>query len=336
MKIEEDFDKFYNKFLNENQNYFNEIEEQRKKAINERKTNKILIFIVDLIALSLGVLSIIYGRNYFGEETSKDIFILCFIIAIAFPIYIAFTKRTELVNYDTIYKSNVINKLIKSFSPKLEYFPNNSIKQEDFNQINFDYYNNFCSSNCIKGIYNFYEIEISKILTEYLYKSHRYHRHFIHLEIFNGVFAKIKLSNCFNTELYLIQKEKITKKFHDTFNPPINQVIKSNEQKKFLTDNFNQIYINELDSMFDIYSSSSHSFEYLFDSYIKQLLIDIYNTQKFEMAIKGNYIYLKFEIDGIFTNPPLGKEIYDKEYIYKNYKILYIIFYLASALNEKL
>ena len=52
LKIEEDFNKFYNKFLNENQTYFNEIEEQRKKAINERKINKILIFIVVLIALS--------------------------------------------------------------------------------------------------------------------------------------------------------------------------------------------------------------------------------------------------------------------------------------------
>lgn len=42
LKIEEDFNKFYNKFLDANQTYFNEIEEQRKKAINERKKIKCL------------------------------------------------------------------------------------------------------------------------------------------------------------------------------------------------------------------------------------------------------------------------------------------------------
>ena len=42
LKIEEDFDKFYNKFLNENQNYFNEIEEQKKKQLMKEKQIKYL------------------------------------------------------------------------------------------------------------------------------------------------------------------------------------------------------------------------------------------------------------------------------------------------------
>lgn len=336
LKIEEDFNKFYNKFLDANQTYFNEIEEQRKKAINERKKNKMLIFIVVFIALSLGVLSIIFGRNYLGEETSETIFMWCFFVAISFPVYIVLTKRKELINYDSLYKNNVIERLIKSFLPSLEYLPDESIKQEDFKQIDFDYYNSYCSSNLIKGTYNYDEIEISQIVTEYLYKSSRNHRNIVHKEIFNGLFGKIKLSRNCNNELYLIQKEQITKKLYDTFSLPINQVIKSNNEKNFLKNNFNQIHIDELDSIFDIYSSNSHCSQNLLDAKIVQVLIEIYNIEKFELAIKGNYIYLKFWMDGLFTNPPLGKEIYDKEYIYKNYKILYLVFYLISAFKEKL
>lgn len=43
MNIENKFNEFYNKFLIENQNNFNEIENLRKNSIKERKRNKFLI-----------------------------------------------------------------------------------------------------------------------------------------------------------------------------------------------------------------------------------------------------------------------------------------------------
>ena len=103
-----------------------------------------------------------------------------------------------------------------------------------------------------------------------------------------------------------------------------------------MRENLNQIHINELDSIFDIYSSNLYYEKSILDPNLIQALIDIYDIEKFEIAIKGNYIYLKFWIEGLFSNPPLEKEIYDRQIIYKNYKILYSIFYLISKLEEKL
>ena len=72
----------------------------------------------------------------------------------------------------------------------------------------------------------------------------------------------------------------------------------------------------------------------IFSEEIKQVLIDIYNIEPFELSIKNNYIYIKFWISGLFSNPPLAENANDRKIIYKNYKMLYIIFYLLSKLKE--
>ena len=58
--------------------------------------------------------------------------------------------------------------------------------------------------------------------------------------------------------------------------------------------------------------------------------------EKFEITIKENVIYFKFFTSGLFSAPSLKRDVFDKEYIYKNYKILYLIFYLTSKFEEKL
>ena len=148
------------------------------------------------------------------------------------------------------------------------------------------------------------------------------------------MFAKIELPQKFNTELYIKRKEKISKKLFNAFVGDINQVVKSKEAENFLKKNYDKIDVDELNDIFNIYSSSMDYTKNIFSEEIKQVLIDIYNIEPFELSIKNNYIYIKFWISGLFSNPPLAENANDRKIIYKNYKMLYIIFYLLSKLKE--
>ena len=107
-----------------------------------------------------------------------------------------------------------------------------------------------------------------------------------------------------------------------------------NIDKEELKNKFDQ-KVKELKNIFNVYSSNSNSAEYILDSEISKILIDIYNTEKFEIAIKDNIIYIKFWISGLFSSPPLEKDTFDKTTIYKNYKMLYLIFYLSTKLKKE-
>ena len=99
---------------------------------------------------------------------------------------------------------------------------------------------------------------------------------------------------------------------------------------------YNKIDIDELNNIFNIYSSSLDCDKNILNSEMNQILIDIYNMEQFEISIKDNCIYMKFWIAGLFSNPPLEKETYDREIIYKNYKMLYMIFYLLAKFKERI
>lgn len=247
----------------------------------------------------------------------------------------ALMGKESLNEYDELYKEKIMKNLIKSFCSSLQYYPNGCISYEDFKQINSEHFNEFYSSNVIKGMYLDDEITISKVITQYSYYSSST-SNYGNYETFDGLFAKVKLPQKTNIELYIKRKKTLIKKLFNVFLGDINQVEKSNEVEDFLKNNYNKIEIPELDNIFNIYSSNAESIKNMFDSSMNKILIDIYNMEEFEISIKDNYIYIKFWISGLFSNPPIEKETYDKEIIYKNYKMLYMIFYLYSIFKKKM
>lgn len=336
MNIEEEFNEFYKKFLIENQNNFNEIELQRKNSINERKRKKFLIIISVITFFLLSIGTIIFSTDKHNE--TLEVFGIFFMnMTWISPMIIALTKRNNLKEYYKLYKEKIIKNLIKSFCSSLQYYPNDGINYEDFKKINYEHFNNFYSSNLIKGMYMNDEITISKVITQYSYHDYSGSGNgYGNYETFDGLFAKVRLPQETNIELYIKRKKTLSKKLFNIFLGDINQVAKSNAEEDFLKNNYNKIEITELNNIFNIYSSNPELIKNILDSKMNEILIDIYNKEKFEISIKDNCIYMKFWIAGLFSNPPIEKETYDKEIIYKNYKMLYIIFYLSSIFKKKM
>ena len=171
MNIEKSFNEFYNKFLMENQNNFNEIETLRRNSINERKRNKFLIAmsVIIFFLLSVATMSLSNDNN---EEIVDTFGILFMNMTWIAPMIIALKNRKNINEYDKIYKEKIIKNLIKSFCPSLGYYPNGTVDYEDFKKIDSEYCNYFLSSNLIKGTYLNDEITIAKILTQYNYKHY--------------------------------------------------------------------------------------------------------------------------------------------------------------------
>lgn len=331
MNIEEKFNNFYNNFLISNKEAFNKMEIQRNRAINERKKNKKLIIMVETILLIIIILwAIIFGL----EEDNDTIPEFCFMVGLFFPMIIALKKRQKLEEYEDVYQDKIIRNLIQQFSPKLEYYPNEAISYEEYRRMGIQDFNEFDSSNIIRGIYQNNEIMISKIITKYIGSYNNYeglfekgntmHRKSSVQETFDGIFVKAKLSQSIKTDIYIKSKEYLNEKVFNKF-------IENIEGKEYC-----EIDVNELNKIFQIYSSKSDVNTRILDSEMKSILIDIYNKQKFEIVIKDDYIYIRFWIAGLFSNPQLKRETNDKEILYKNYEILYLVFYLLTKIEEKI
>ena len=331
MNIEENFNDFYNSFLISNKEDFDKIEIQQNRAIKERKNNKKIIIMVEITLLTIIILwTIIFG----WEEDNVGVQEWCGLAGFLFPMIIALKKRQKLEEYEDVYQNKIIKKLIQHFSPKLEYYPNETISDEEYRKMGIQNFNEFNSSNIIRGIYKNNEITISKIITKYISSRISYEgisengintrRKTSVQETFDGIFIKAKLSQNMKTDLYIKSKVHLNEKAFNNF-------IESIEGKEYC-----KIDDNELNNIFNIYSSNLDVNIRMLDSEMKSILIDIYNRQKFEIVIKDDYIYIRFWIVGLFSNPQLERKTNDKEILYKNYKMLYLVFYLLTKIEEKI
>lgn len=100
MNIEKDFNEFYNKFINENQNVFDEIELSRHKAVEERKLNKKIIFISEIILLCIVIILIFINKDR-NNETITAFAVFSMNLMWIIPMIIALIKRKELDKYDS-------------------------------------------------------------------------------------------------------------------------------------------------------------------------------------------------------------------------------------------
>lgn len=337
MNIEKSFNEFYDKFLMENKENFNKIEMQRKNAIHERKRNKLIILITEMIIFIAVFIMIVIASTTANIEEKEDIdelAIFCLNLAWIVPMIIALINSKKIKEYDRYAKDLIIKSLVTSFCPNLEYYPCGTIAYDEFKNSNFEHCNSFYSSNLIKGSYNSNNILIAKVITEYSYVDTG--SGYGSYETFDGLFAKIKFEKNFDSEIYIKRKKTLSKKLFDMFIGDIQQVTKSNQAERNLKKNYTELKVDELDNVFKIYTSNVDNAKNILDFEMNKILLDIYNIEQFEITIKENSIYINFWILGLFSAPPLDKETYDKETIYKNYKMLYLIFYLMLKFEARL
>lgn len=342
MNIEESFNEFYDKFLMENKENFNEIETQRKNAIHERKRNKLIILIAEIIIFIAVFIMIVIASttaNIEGKEYISALATFLLNLAWIVPMIIVIINNKKIKEYDKYAKDFIIKSLVTSFCPNLEYYPCGTIAYDEFKNSNFEYCNSFYSSNLIKGSYNSNNLLIAKVITEYSYIDYTSSitgSRYVNYEIFDGLFAKIKFEKNFDSEIYIKRKKTLSKKLFNVFIGDIQQVTKSSQEERNLKKDYTELKVDELDNVFKIYTSNIDNAKKILNSEMNKILLDIYNIEQFEITIKENSIYINFWISGLFSAPPLDKETYNKEIIYKNYKMLYLIFYLMLKFEAKL
>lgn len=334
MNIEESFNKFYKKFINENREVFGEIEMYHNKAVQERKNNKKIICIVEIILLTITILWIAVFEH---EERNDTIPELCGSVALLFPVMIALKNKQKLEKYEDIYQEKIIKYIIQYFSPNLEYYPHANIGYEDYQKMGTENFTEFNSSNVVKGLFKNNDIIVSKIITKYTYTYKNYNGLFEDGRVFStkinseekfdGIFIKAKLSKNIKADLYIKSKKHLEERLFNNFIENINHTEKKN---------IKSIDINELNQTFSIYSSNIDYCIKMLDWKMSKILLNIYDNQNFDIVIKDNYIYIRFWIDGLFSNPPLKRNVNDKDILYKNYRIFYLIFYLLEKFEEKI
>lgn len=334
MNIEESFNKFYRKFINENKEVFSEIEMYHNKAVQERKNNKKIICIVEIILLTITILWIAVFEH---EERNDTIPELCGVVALLFPMMIALKNKQKLEKYEDIYQEKIIKYIIQYFSPNLEYYPHANIGYEDYQKMGTENFTEFNSSNVVKGLLKNNDIIVSKIITKYTYTYKSYNGLFENGRVFSkkinseekfdGIFIKAKLSKNIKTDLYIKSKKHLEERLFNNFIENINHTEKKN---------IKSIDINELNQTFSIYSSNIDYCIKMLDWKMNKTLLNIYDNQNFDIVIKDNYIYIRFWIAGLFSNPTLKRNVNDKDILYKNYRMFYLTFYLLEKFEEKI
>lgn len=330
MNIEEKFAEFYNKFLTENKDNFDAMENQRKKAIDERYINKLIIITVECIVLIILMCAIFVSDSEVNKNGELD---WLWLIAFGVPLLIAIKGKKQLKEYENMYQDKVVRSVIKDFSNTLDYFPlHKKIMDGDFARIGPQKYNEFHSSNLIKGMYKNNEITMAKIITKNTYATYDYQdamKKVTSIETFDGMFIKVKLQKNIKNSLYFKNKKYLRENQFRFFVDEKNKVL--NEKREY-----EKVDIPTLNELFSIYALNSNEVRELLDTELIEKLKDINNEQLYEFLIEDDYIYIRFWIDGLFSNPPLKKETTDKDILCKNYKMLYIIFYLISELNDRI
>jgi len=330
MNLENNFNELYNNFLIEYKSSFDEIADQRLKALYENKKNKIIVRNVEILLLIVLIFSFINNKT--AGEITVAIFMIYIMLSLTFPIIIVMFKNNSYREYDTIYKEKITRNFIRYICPTLEYYPNDYIEYNDYKNIAIENCINFYSKNVIKGTYKNNRFIASKIHSQYTHYDGP-----IELKrtrSFNGLYVKFELSKNSNVDLFVKAKSQLNDKLYDTFALDFNHLMQSEKNNTISGYKFSLIENDQLNNIFSIYSSNPNC--EIIDQEISSILRELYNIQEFEFVIKKNYLYIRLWNGYLFSEPALKNEEFAKKILYDIYKTIYLSFYIFDIIEKKI
>ncbi len=316
------FEEMYNNML-KNIN-IEELEFLRKKAIQYEKnitTDKTKFWPAFLIMMTLGLFTIgiaVIGNSMLGV-------ILTYALVILAPlIYMNFIKKkNEIPSIDDItiyrdkYKEKIIPEFLKQFEEKIKYHPDEGIPREIYDMAKFEMYDTYESEDMMDiMLKNDCRAKMAEVLTTYISEGRK--GRIYHNILFAGIFALIETPKKFKEELYVKQDEELTVR---SITPKCEKI---------------QLDSPEFEQYFDIYGTNKIVAMQLLTADIMQMFIDFRKDTgiSFEFAIKNNRIFLRFEGGGLFEIPNLEKTLWDKDIMYRDYKILNFTFALTYKITK--
>ena len=312
------FEEMYNNML-KNIN-IEELEELRKKAIQyEKEFNTIKAYkdktgfwIAFLIMMTLGLFSIgiaVVGNPMLGGMLTYAIIIL---VPIIYNNIVKKRNKKPSINDITIYKDKYKEKIAPEFLKQFEGIP-----REIYDMAEFEMYDTYESEDMMDiMLKNDCRAKMAEVLTTYISEGRK--GRIYHKILFAGIFALIETPKKFKEELYVKQDEELTVR---SITPKCEKI---------------QLDSPEFEQYFDIYGTNKIVAMQLLTADIMQMLIDFRKDTgiEFDFAIKNNRIFLRFEGGGLFEIPNLEKTLWDKDIMYRDYKILNFTFALTYKITK--
>lgn len=289
---------------------YNLIEAKYGKELEKNRINAIISPIVFGILFLISVPLFLLLGGFLLEKIGNGsgvVFsgIICFCISFSGLYYYVKSSSTYKENF----KKNVIKNLLEYINPYLKYNPegdqsiavdykNANFNNEEFSNIIIDDYISGKDNNDVK-------VEMANILV----------RNNKNEDIYEGIFSVTKIN------AFLKDEVKITKnKF--IINKDINNVLMDSQ---------------EFEKYFDVSSNSEILAMQVLTHDIMMDLVDFFTTYKieFEMTIKENNIYIRFDTGAMFE-PNIFKKSYDKTTLWIYYSILNFVTNFTIKINKVL
>ena len=300
------FEEIYNEIIN-NEN--SEIKKAYEKAKIKNDKYKTITVIICLI------LDIIY---FLITIKNMSIFFIMFILFINIFIYLIMkiisTFSKEQREYVNLYKNQIIRKFIENFYNNLEYFPYKEMPEYIYKECQYEYYNKYSSDDYFEALIDSKNsIQMAEILTkeERKYRDSDGNVRTETITKFHGLFAKIDLGKSIDSELSIMPNQ-----------------ISLFKQNKLEMDSM------EFEKKFDVQASNKIIGMQILTSDIMQELLEFLkiNNIKYDISIKNNELYIRFNCGPMFEIGKMKKGAIDRDLIYKYYKILEFTYDLSHKL----
>ena len=277
---------------------FNEIYQSLYKECNEtleeaRKQAKIY-----KMSMALTVLLIILAMmNIVNQSWIMTVICVCFISAIW---GYCFKKMTN-INYEKMFKEQVITRFVKEYSEELDFFPASGVPYTVYSEAEFERFDKYYSEDEIKGtISKEHNILMSEVKTMEEVKDQDGNTQY--KTIFHGLFAKIDLEKIIYFNLK-IRKDAI--------------IEITNSQDKMNMDS------TEFEKIFTVYATNKIMAMQILTADVMQMLIDFKNKNHItpEITIKCDKLYIRFNTGSVFEGKVFKKAL-DFDTLLKYYNII--------------
>lgn len=328
MENKEAFRQLYNKLYNDN---FDELESLRKQE--EKPVKKILWIVASIFicVIVFGILEFFMFANVFSSDgelgamagAAVTMFIggplLVAIIFILVAVIIKQSKKTSVVKktgsifeeerqddetYKSIFKQRIIKPIIQLVLPESEYFFNEGLAKEEYNNANWERYDAYYSEDRVVTNININSkslpLTMSEVHTEDIRRDSEGRTS--HVTLFHGLAGYMELPKdigCYikviNNKLNLFGKAK---------------------------DNL-QMDMSEFEKLFDVETDNKVKSMQILTADIMAEFLEIIekNNFKFEFYINNNVMHIRFHTGSVFE-PAVFKESLQFEYLEKYFDII--------------
>lgn len=241
--------------------YNDKLEQIRKDVVKEQIITLIMALVITII------LSKIFH---------SWIFIVLALVIVVFRF--AFSRKSRL--YKTIFKGELIKKLVKENDENLDFEPERGIASIIYNKGEFERYDVFKSEDLITGkLEGKYKINMAEVHTQDKRKDSDGDTHYVTL--FHGLFAEIEIDKIVFGKLKLRKNEL--------------KLFGGNKERVELDS-------GEFERLYDVYSTDKIMAMQLLTSDIMQMFIDFKEKYKItpELTLKENKLYIRFGTGNMF------------------------------------